>query len=679
MFSITTELPIYYSVLCILLGVVYAYFLYRRNKFLSKKLTALLFVFRALVVSVLSFLLLNPLSSVTNTIEKRPIIILAQDASFSTFSDSSDYQNLINLKNKLSSDFDVITYNYSDQIKEGFTTDKTGNSTNISHLLDEVDLKYSGRNLTGVVLSWDGLYNQGSNPLSHKIAKSIPFYTIPLGDTSVLKDVRISEIQHNEISFLGNTAPVKVNIQTEKCKGEYITIKLFSEWKLIESKKIKINSNSEFIKTNFTIKNSSLGLHKYKVVVSSVSNEKSIENNSRSFYVEVLDSKYKILILYDAIHPDISAIKSVLDKNKNYEIVKEKLSEFNSNYDKYNLVIYFAFSDNKLEELEKLKSSDVSLLLLVGPNSVSKLNYLYPSGKIVGKNKSQEVTASYNSDFSKFNVSTNLQNYLTDLPPLLAPFGTYNQSLTSEIILYQKIGLYTTEKPLIIVDNNSEKKYSVVYSEGLWKWKINDRNDNNLHQNFDELFSKMAQFLLIKEDKSRFRINYDKKIIQGKDMNFFAEYYNENYELNNEKDVSLHIRNKDGVIDDYVFSKNTNSSYFLKLSSRSEGSYSFTAKYNNSEQIVKGEFTILPKQIESKTNTANHQILYQLSTESNAHMFDNFNADQIVDTLKNNPLNKTLLHTSEKVKSVINIKWILILILLFILIEMVVRRYNGTY
>jgi hypothetical protein len=679
MFSITTELPIYYSVLCILLGVIYAYFLYRKNRFFSKKLTTVLFVFRALVVSVLFFLLLNPLSSVTETIEERPIIILSQDASVSTSSDSSDYQNLINLKNKLSSDFDVITYNYSDQLKEGFTTDKTGSSTNISQLLDEVDLKYSERNLTGVVLSSDGLYNQGSNPLFHKIAKSVPFYTIPLGDTSVLKDVRISEIQHNEISFLGNTAPVQVNIQTEKCKGENITIKLFSEGKLIESKKLKINSNSEFIKTNFTIKNRSLGLHKYKVVVSSVSNEKSIENNSRYFYVEVLDSKYKILILYDAIHPDISAIKSVLDKNKNYEIEKEKLSDFNSNYDKYNLVIYFAFSDNKLEKLEKLKSSDVSLLLLVGPNSVSTLNYLYPSGKVVGKNKNQEVTASYNTDFSKFNVSTNLQNYLTDLPPLLAPFGDYNQSLTSEILLYQKIGLYTTAKPLIIVDNNSERKYSVVYSEGLWKWKINDRNDNNLHQNFEELFSKITQFLLIKEDKSRFRINYDKKIIQGKDMNFFAEYYNENYELNNEKDVSLHIKNKDGVIDDYVFSKNTNSSYFLKVSSRSEGSYSFTAKYNNSEQIVKGEFTILPKQIESKTNTANHQILYQLSTESNAHMFDDFNTDQIVDTLKNNPLNKTLLHTSEKVKSVINIKWILILILLFILIEMVVRRYNGTY
>ena len=679
MFSITTELPIYYSIICILLGVVYAYFLYRRNKFLSKKLTALLFVFRALVVSVLSFLLLDPLSSVTNTIEEKPIIILAQDASVSTYLDSSDYQNFINLKNKLSSDFDVIMYHYSDEIKRGFTTEKTGSSTNISQLLDEVDLKYSGRNLMGVVLSSDGLYNQGSNPLFHKIAKSFPFYTVPLGDTSVLRDVRISEIQHNEISFLGNTAPVKVNIQTEKCKGEYITIKLFSEGKLIERKKLKINSNSEFIKTDFTIKNSSLGLHKYKVVVSSVSNEKSIDNNSRSFYVEVLDTRYKILILYDAIHPDISAIKSVLDKNKDYEIEKEKLSGFNSNYDKYNLVIYFAFSDNKLEKLEKLKTSDVSLLLLIGSNSVSTLNYLYPAGKVVGSNKIQEVTASYNTNFSKFNVSPNLQNYLTELPPLLAPFGSYNQSLTSEILLYQKIGMYSTEKPLIILDNNSERKFSVVYAEGLWKWKINDRDDNNLHGNFDELFSKIAQFLLIKEDKSRFRVNYDKKITQGKDMNFFAEYYNENYELNNEKDISLHIKDQDGIIDDYVFSKNTNSSYFLKVSSLSEGSYSFTAKYNNSEQVVKGEFTILPKQIESKINTANHQVLYQLSTESNAEMFNDFNIDDIVKTLKDSPLNKTIFHTSDKVESLINQKWILILILLFISIELVVRRYNGTY
>ena len=147
----------------------------------------------------------------------------------------------------------------------------------------------------------------------------------------------------------------------------------------------------------------------------------------------------------------------------------------------------------------------------------------------------------------------------------------------------------------------------------------------------------------------------------------------------NEKEVSLNIQNQDGATYDYIFSKNIDSTYFLKISSLSEGSYSFIAKYNNSESIIKGAFTILPKQIESKVNTANHQLLYQLSTESNAQMFHDFNINQIVRTLKDSPLNKTILHTSEKIESVINKKWLLIIILLLISIELIVRRYNGSY
>ena len=330
--------------------------------------------------------------------------------------------------------------------------------------------------------------------------------------------------------------------------------------------------------------------------------------------------------------------------------------------------------------------------MLIGSNSVSTLNYLYPAGKVVGSNKIQEITASYNTNFSKFNVPQNLQNYLTDLPPLLAPFGSYNKSLTSEILLYQKIGMYSTEKPLIILDNNSERKFSVVYAEGLWKWKINDRDDNNLHDNFDALFSKIAQFLLVKEDKRPFTVDCKKEIIEGEKMKFEAKYYKVDIDnlskekewklfLNNEKDVRLHIKDTFGIlIYDTVFDKK-DSSYFLKLDSLLEGSYSYTAKYNNSDQIRKGSFKVLSKQkqIESKFYTANHAIVKKLSKASGVEGFDDFNTDNIVKILKDSPLNKTILHSSEKVESIINNKLVLILILLFILIEMVVRRYNGTY
>ena len=58
----------------------------------------------------------------------------------------------------------MVEYNYSDDVSEGFSSKKIGESTDISNLIDEVELKYSGRNLLAIVASSDGLYNKGSNP-----------------------------------------------------------------------------------------------------------------------------------------------------------------------------------------------------------------------------------------------------------------------------------------------------------------------------------------------------------------------------------------------------------------------------------------------------------------------------------------------------------------------------------
>lgn len=679
MFGITTELPIYYSIICILLGVVYAYFLYRNNNFLSRKITSILFVFRAVVVSVLSFLLLNPLTTIVHHSQEKPLVILAQDVSKST-STYSDSTSFANLQTELLNNFDIVSYHYSDEVKEGFISDKKGISTNISKLMDEVDLKYSSRNLLGVVLSSDGLYNEGANPNYHKISKSVPFYTIALGDSSIKKDIQISKVLHNDISFLDNTTPVEIQIKTNKCKGENIVVKLYSENKLLDSKNINIETNSDFIKTTFNIKNNKSGISKYKVVLNTLKQEASISNNSYTFFIDVIDSKYKILLLSDAVHPDVSAVKSVLDKNKNYEVEYKKVSEFNSdNFQKYNLLVSFYIPNNKSHIIEKIKNSDIPLLMFVNPKSVSTLKSIYPTSSLSGKNKVQEVNATYNSNFTKFSVSTDLQNFITDLPPLHSIFATYTPSSTSEILLYQKIGMYSTEKPLIVLDETPNRKISVVYAEGLWKWKINDRTEDNYHKNFDELFSKISQYLLIKEDKSRFRIQYDKKVQEGRDIEFTAEYYNENYELDNEKEVTHTITSENNEDYSFVYSKNTNSNYSLKVSSLSPNKYYFTSVYNNSDLIIKGQFTVFPKLLEGIETRANHQFLHQLSTESNAQVFPEFNIEQISSVLLNSPLNKTIMHSTEKVESAINKVWILILVLLFIFTEQIVRKYNGFY
>ena len=281
MFGITTEFSmlytIVYSIFCLVLGLGYSYLLYRKNNFSSRIITTVLFFLRAFVVSFLAFLLSNPLTSTLEQMEEKPIIVLAQDASIScnNFDDLNKFQELEQI---LSNQFDIVAYNYSDGVNEGFITEKKGKSTNISKLMDEVDLKFSGRNLLGVVLTSDGLFNEGMNPIYHKIAKSIPFYIIPIGDTSVIKDVRISDVLHNEISFLGNSSPIQIQVQTDKCKGKNINVKLYRGNNLIENKKVKINTNSDFIKVDFSVEHKEVALQKYKAVISSVDGEKSIEN-----------------------------------------------------------------------------------------------------------------------------------------------------------------------------------------------------------------------------------------------------------------------------------------------------------------------------------------------------------------------------------------------------------------
>ncbi|MBT6808881.1 MAG: hypothetical protein HOA52_05280 [Flavobacteriales bacterium] len=677
MLGISTELPIYYSIFCILLGVGYAYFLYRNNKLLSKTLKVVLFAVRTIVVSALAFLLLNPLSTIIQTSEEKPIVILAQDVSFST-SDISDSLSFENLKLQLHDNFDVVTYSYSDKVNEYFTNKKLAYSTNISNLFNEIDLKYSNRNLAGIVLSSDGLYNEGLNPTYHKIAKNIPIYTVSVGDTIIKKDVKITNVLYNEISFLDNISPVEVQILADKCKGENIKVSLYLENKLLETKSLTINQNSEFIKTNFKVKNSRVALQNYKVKINTISDEKSETNNLYNFSVDVLDSKYKILILADKVHPDIAAVKSVLDKNKNYEILQKKSSEIlDSELNKYNLVISFYLENENSDMIKELTENSVSVLMFVNPLSVNVHNQIYPSSFVNSKGKNQEVTATYNSSFSKFNVSTDLQNYITGLPPLYSVFANYNISPSSQVLFYQKIGMHETKKPLIVLDETTNKKISVVYAEGLWKWRINDRTENNFHKNFDELFTKIAQYLLVKEEKSRFRITHDKNIIEGQVLKVFAEYYNESYELNNEKEVTIKIQNKDNEQFNYVFSKDVNSSYFMKVSSLKPSEYTYTASYNNSEEIVKGSFNVISKQKESKVDVANHQLLYQLSFESSGKQY--FDYSNIATDLVESNQNKTIIHSLEKNESVINKMWLLILLLSFLSFEWIVRKYNGFY
>ncbi|HYH55514.1 MAG TPA: hypothetical protein VD772_02820, partial [Anseongella sp.] len=217
----------WWAIFCVLLGVGYAWWLYRKDELPGKSLRRLLFAFRTAAVALLAFLLLSPLlKSVSRTVEK-PLIVIAQDNSSSILLDEKNrdwYRDelpaaLRSLQEKLQDNYDVQPYHFSNRPETGIPADFTGKETDMSLLMQEIKTRFAGRNLGAVILLSDGIYNKGSNPLYAMRGISAPFYTVALGDTIPKRDLLVSSVDHNQVVFLGNDFRISVNAEATGFRG----------------------------------------------------------------------------------------------------------------------------------------------------------------------------------------------------------------------------------------------------------------------------------------------------------------------------------------------------------------------------------------------------------------------------------------------------------------------------
>ena len=680
MFDISTELPFGLSLFTLLIGLGYATLLYRKDdKIVSIWLKRTLFLFRMLIVSFLCFLLLSPLINTLLKQDEKPILILAQDASASV-KDYNIYDDLFQLVEKTEKDFDVFPFHFDETIKEGLTNEMSGLQTNYTNLFDELESRFLNRNVAAVVMATDGLYNIGENPIYKANATNVPIYTIALGDTIQQKDLLIKNVQYNEIAFLGNNFPIDVLVESFNCKNEIAELKLYNGELLLYKQKININQDDFHLKIPLKIFAKQKGLQKYTLQISSLASEKNKANNRYEIFVDILDSKYNILLLSDNSHPDIAAFKNLLLKNKHYSIEVEKLESFSKNIEKYNLIALFGIPTNSYSgKLTEIINSDVPLLFFVNARTnLTYFNNLYKGLDIKGKNTMQEVFVSQNENFSLFTISPELSKFFLQLPPLYAYFGDYKLSSVSEVLLNQKIGKITTEKPILFFENSTNRKVGVFTGEGFWKWKLLEYSKQKNSKAFDELFSGIAQYLLLQDDKSHFRLQYEHKINVNVPIIFEAEFYNDSYQLVNKNDISLIITDDNGKEYPFNFSK-LNKAYHLNVGVFPVGEYSFTAKVLGTTYAKKGRFNIIPFQLEMLQTKANHQLLYNLAYQSGGEIFFQNQMGKLIKEITNSDRNKTIIHTKEKVQELINIQWILFTLLLLIFSEWFVRKYNGLY
>ncbi len=692
----------WFLLLCLALGAGYAALLYYKDSAFDEKASGSKFWkyamsgFRFVAVTILAVLLLSPFFRTRNTQQFKPIIAVINDNSESIKNglgkDTAAYRQKISaLIEKLGEKYQVAEFSAGDRLRKGIDFSFTDKSTDLSSAVEEINDLYFNQNLGAIVIASDGIYNKGINPVYSATKAPYSIYTIALGDTTIQKDQKLANTYYNTIAYLNDQFGLRIDVEANNFIGKTAKLGIYEinagvEPKQIQQKDINYNSENFFQSLDFTLPANKTGIVHYRIVLSNLEGEVTYKNNVRDIFVEVLDGRQKILLVANSPHPDVSALKTVIENNRNYQLDVEYAETFSRKLNDYNLIILHQLPSNAnkisnlLNEAHKLKKP---LLFVVGSqSSLSEFQRAQNALIIKGNaDKYNDVAAVVAKEFSLFTLSDKTVQAIGKLPPFSCFFGEYVTNAASRTMLKQKINSVTTEYPLWLFNESGDAKMGVICGEGLWRWRLYDYLLNKNQDATNEIINKTIQYLSVKADKRPFRVTVPKNIFQDNEaVSFDAQLYNANYELVNTPDVEMKIKGDEGKEYEYNFSK-TENAYHLNAGFLPVGNYSFTAsvKLGNSSYADNGKFSVSPLQLEEMRTRADHQVLYQLASQHNGSMHYLNDIEKIASEIDSKNQLKPILYDTFVTESAINLKWIFFIILLLVSAEWFIRKYLGGY
>lgn len=684
--TIQTETSLWFAVLCLLAGVVYAYILYSKKTSWSKSVNTLLSILRGTLVALAAFLLLGPMLNQVQFFDEKPVVILAVDnsASLPATYDSTAFENLktqlISVQTELEATGVAVRVRglteYADDVQ---AVNFDQQATNLQSLLKGIERDYEQQNLVGIVLASDGIHNYGRSP--QFITMNTPVYTVGLGDTIPAQDLSIKSINYNKVVYEGNRFPLKVEIFNNGFVGQKANVQVLKAGKVIKSKSISLQGDQQINSADFILDAEKVGVESFKVQIVPLSGESSVVNNSRNVFLEVVDSKQRILVAAASPHPDVKALMSVIDKNEGTEteLYIETITDV-APEGPFDLIILHQLPGfNELPSWLNSWIENTNTLYITGTENLGPINEKNQVIDYSNYGQTDKVSANVNPNFELFEVDTDLLNRMETYPPLTVPYGQFTFKNAVDVLLYQRIGALQTDRPLISVYNSDDRKSAVFSGAGFWKWRLQEFALHDDQKLFNEIFGKLIQYLATKDDKRNFQINTTtNQYYDNEPVEFISDVYNELFEKVYDYAIDLTITDAQGARQefDYVNSASRN----FQLTGIAPGIYSFdaSATVNGQRETAQGTFSIEKLALEDINLTANHQLLKNISKNSGGQYVEETEMNSITELISE--LNaKPISRSDEKLQLILNNPWILIILLVLISTEWFIRKYNGTY
>ena len=515
----------------------------------------------------------------------------------------------------------------------------SGEMTNLSGAIAGIKEQIPKLNVRAIVLVSDGNYTAGKNPVYDAEALGVPLYTVGVGDTAEQKDVLIEKVATNNLAYAGTRLPVDVTVKSSGYSGDNVEVTVMEGASTLDRKIVKLVEGTHEYAANMFVEPKEEGTRKYTVSVSKLPGELTGRNNLRSFFVKVLKSKMRILLIAGAPGPDVAAVRQALVEDGKLSLrtfVQKSVNEFYEGpltpaaIDSADCLVLVGFPSSAangtairqlLDAIEQRKIP----LLFVGGKSIDfpKLQVLEPVLPFSVSGISAGEVAVFPSvpERQKHQPLVRFGGDVTDeswqrLPPIFKSQTAFRAKAESEVLASVKIQNIVLDEPLVLTRNIARQKSLAITGHGIWRWRLLAQDNPQTEQFLPLFLSNAVRWLTTKEDDKRVRIVPVKETFTTAEAaEFSAQVYDEQSRPVDNAEVRVEL---DHGTEKLQLDLNAVGSgmYEGSVSGLAEGDYSFSGKASADGRALgedRGKFSVGQVNVEFIETKMNKQLLEQLA------------------------------------------------------------------
>ncbi len=721
-YSFGLSSPLWLLLLLVIAAAALAFWSYRITvPPVSKRKKALLIALRTTAVTLLLFVLFEPVLTIVSGSQVQPKLAVlldnSQSAAMDDFSGSrkKDYRKAVENTSVLSlgeEKLDVLKFSAFARPVEDFTFDSLdfkGSLTDISTALKKAGENAEKENVRAYLLISDGAFNQGANPLYEAEALGKPVFTVGIGSQQPPKDLSVQTILTNEAAYIDNPVPVNVRISASGYQEGETDIKILDNGKEFDSQKITIHPDKENYSLFFEYMPKTEGVRKITVSASQLPDEATVKNNRLSEYIKVLENKRKIALFAGAPSPDVSFVTQALRQEKGVEIkqfIHKKNSEFYGqppnekelSESEMFILIGFPAANTPARTIDLIKGhlAKGKPVLFISSRFLDygKLKPLedYLPFRTISSN-TREFTAL--PDFTE-NASShpllkvNGEDIGIDewnkLPPLFRTETFVRIKPETKVLSGVKVNNVSLKEPMIITRNFQNYRSIAIIAYGVYRWKLLGygaemaKNRIETPDLFQNLVNNSVRWLSVGRKEELITVKTSREFYTlGEKAEFLGQVYDEAYSPIDDAVITVSI---EGAEEKRTLILNSagNGRYTGSVEGLPEGDFYFRAVVESDGRKIgsdEGRFAIGETALEFQSLTMNKILLENIALKTGGSFYLPDEAGSFLEDLHKKASFEPRNVTTRSEFSFWNLPWLFAAAVLLFALEWFIRKRSG--